>query len=200
MACLQFSLDKASNRVVGIWTLLKLVKKLLWDGDNFLNDTTWESGYKGCLVHSLIPFLMTIERFWSMGFSNWSSNSVCKGGWEIVTSFPKVGSNSWTCISRGIATFFLKYTFLVIQFSGAGSMDDSSSKEGIDTRSDTFKRINTINESYRYRIRHFKRVDKVNEKRINEIGIMILVFLKRILPLKARNGKIRYTFIKSNIN
>ena len=32
------------------------------------------------LEHSLVPFLMAIKRFWSMGFLDWSPNSICKGG------------------------------------------------------------------------------------------------------------------------
>ena len=70
MACLQFSLDKASDRVVRIWILFKFVRKLLWDEDNFSNET-WENGYKGCLVHSFVLFLMAMERFWSIDFSDW---------------------------------------------------------------------------------------------------------------------------------
>ena len=139
MACLQFSLNKTLDRVVGIWILLKVVRKLLWDEDNFLNNITWESGYKGSLVHSLVLYLMTIRRFLSIGFSDWSFNSVCKGGWETVTSFPEVSSDSWTCISLGVATLFLKYTLPVIQFSRVSVMDDDwgSKKEGLDTGSDT---------------------------------------------------------------
>ena len=50
--------------------IVQICKKAIMDGDNFSNDTTWESGYNRHLVHSLIPSLMAIGRFWSMGFSN----------------------------------------------------------------------------------------------------------------------------------
>ena len=80
---------------------------------------------------------MAIGRFWSMGFLDWSSDSVCKGRWETVTSFPKVGSDSWTYISQGTTTFFLEYTLPIIQFSRAGSMDNSGSEKGTNTGSNT---------------------------------------------------------------
>ena len=37
-------------------------------------------------------------------------------------------------------------------------------------------------------------------KGINETGILILVFLNGILPLKIKSGKIRPTFVESNIS
>ena len=87
--------------------------------------TTWESGYKGRLIHSLVSFLMAIG----------SLDSVCKGGREIVTSFLEVGSNSWTCISLRTATFFLEYTLLVIRFSTGTVGDDLGSGTGSKTGS-----------------------------------------------------------------
>lgn len=80
---------------------------------------------------------MTIGRFWSIGFSDWSSDLVCKEGWETVTSFLEAGLDSWICISLGNAAFFLECTLSVIQFSRVGSIDDNSSleKEGTNTRS-----------------------------------------------------------------
>ena len=68
-------------------------------------------------MHSLVLFLMTIG----------SSNLVCEGGGEIVTTFPEVGSDSWTCISLGTAAFFLQCTLLIIRFSTSSVGDDSSS-------------------------------------------------------------------------
>ena len=35
--------------------IVQTCEKTLWDGDNFLNDTTCESGYKGHLVHPSFP-------------------------------------------------------------------------------------------------------------------------------------------------
>lgn len=61
-------------------------------------------------------------------------------------------------------------------------MDDSGLEEGIDTESDTFKRVNRIYERYKYWITHFKRVNRVNEKRIIGTKVLILVFLNEILP------------------
>ena len=61
-------------------------------------------------------------------------------------------------------------------------MDDSGLEEGIDTESDTFKRVNGIYERYKYWITHFKRVNRVNEKRIIGTEVLILVFLNEILP------------------
>ena len=55
-----------------------------------------------------------------------SSYSVCKGGGETVTSFLEADLDSWTCISLGIAAFFLEYALPVIRFS-AGLVGDNLS-------------------------------------------------------------------------
>ena len=49
---------------------------------------------------------------------------------------------------------------------------------------------------YKNWIKHFEMVD---EKGINEIKTPIRVFLDGILSLKIRSGKIRFTFVESNI-
>jgi hypothetical protein len=66
MACFHFSLDKASDKVVGMTMVFKLTRKDLWDGEKFLNDKKCERGYKGRFVHSLVPFLTAMGRSWSL--------------------------------------------------------------------------------------------------------------------------------------
>lgn len=52
---------------------------------------------------------------------------------------PAVGLDFQTCVSLGSETFFLEYTFVVIQFLGACLIDDDSDsrKEDRDTGVDT---------------------------------------------------------------
>ena len=138
--------------------------------------------YKECLVHSFVPFLMVVESS--------SSDSVCKGRWEIVTSFLEAGWDSWTCISLGTATFFLEYTLPVIQFSTTSVGDDSSSGTGSIGDDSGSKTDSETGSSTRL----------VTLGRINEIGILILVFLVGIITLKIRSKKIRLTFIECNIH
>ena len=60
IACFHFSLDKASDKVVGIEIVFRLTRNALCFGENFSNDKKCASGYKGCFVHFLVPFLIAI--------------------------------------------------------------------------------------------------------------------------------------------
>ena len=168
--------------------MFKLVRKLLWDGDNFLNDTTWESGYRGCLVHSLVPFLMVIGRFWFMGFLDWSFDWIYKGGWETITSFLEAGSDSWICMSLGIATYFLEYTLPIIRFSGVGSMDDNSgSKEG------TYIGLDTCGRSMRKRSMRKRSIRKRSMKQESQSLSSSMEF-----PLEDKKWENKTHFVESN--
>ena len=40
--------------------VFRLTRKVLCEEENFLNNTNFANGYSGCLVHSLVSFLMAI--------------------------------------------------------------------------------------------------------------------------------------------
>ena len=109
------------------------------------------------------------------------SNSVCKGGGEIDTSFPEVGLGSWICISLRTATFFLEYTF-----AGHSILSKLSGRRLKFRDKINGWRLRFRGKGYKYWTSDFRRV---NGKGINEVGISILVFLEGIFPLKIRSGK-----------
>ena len=54
IASFYFSSDNALNNVLGMLIVFRLTRKLLCDGENFLNNLNFARGYNGCLVHSLV--------------------------------------------------------------------------------------------------------------------------------------------------
>ena len=118
-----------------------------------------------------------------------SSDPICKGRGETITSFPETGSGSWTCISLGTVAFLLEYTLPVIRFLADLEGDDS----GLGT--DSGSGIGSMGEGTGTGPVTLR---GVNGKEINEIGIPILVFLE-VFPLKIRNRKIKLSFIGGNI-
>lgn len=64
---------------------------------------------KGCLMHVLIPFLMTIETFKSFG-SRISSSSDLRVMFTSIVSLLGLGSGNWTYPNWVASVFLLEYT------------------------------------------------------------------------------------------